>query len=160
MRGCGLAFKPVRTRTSAASLVTDSSRTATLLKMLRCLRRGVSSPDRRRRKRFHGDSCTTVRRTLRCLELLSHCICWQWLLSACILARYNLNSFTFNDSSSFRMCTRTYGGTCRLLITALIVVLRVVSAKTAVTTNTGYTVHPRVDLVDIHYECGARLVYH
>ena len=40
--------------------------------------REVVPPDRRK-KRFHGDSCAAVRCTL------------QRLLSACLLARYNLN---------------------------------------------------------------------
>jgi len=78
-------------RTSATTLVTEAKSqlalSDSLLKMLRCLRRG---PDRRRRKRFRGDSCTTVRHTLRGLELLCH---WIYLAMASIcrlLARYNL----------------------------------------------------------------------
>jgi len=95
--------------------------TTTLLKMLCCLWRGVVPPDHRRRKRFHGDSCNTVRRTLRGLMLLSLNLLGKGLYLHVFLARYNLQFKHFHDSSSFRMCTQTYTHVlgCRLLITAL-----------------------------------------
>ena len=71
-----LTIKGKRAAVEATSRLTHCA-TATLLKMLCCLRREVVPPDRRR-KRFHVDSSAAVRHTI------------QRLPSACFLARYNL----------------------------------------------------------------------
>ena len=72
-----LTIKGKHAAVEATSRLTHCA-TATLLKMLCCLCREVVPPDRRRRKGFHGDSSAAVRHTI------------QRLLSACLLARYNL----------------------------------------------------------------------